>query len=569
VSKAKGKATSVKQSSVSLFKQRETWKADLVFILVIILLAFAIRYVSLTDNGITFDEPIYTLFGMDYIDNLVHLSFNGQDWAKNIEHPPVSKYIYGAAAYIAMDLFPTHDAYVGTKLASALMGVLTCVLVYLIGRDFLDRKTGFAAAILLALLPTFLAHTQIAALESPLALFVTLAMYLYMLALKNESKILFLASAVAFGLVISTKYNGLIILPVMAGFYLIYRLSQMRVQKGRLDLATLKSNLGTLVRVESGITFLGVAILLFFALWPLLWSGPIDHLQQSLGHWTYPITEYFLGAQVTPPIYYFAVYFLVTLPALLFLPLVIGTADAIRSRNPFKLALLLWFIVPFAYNFSSFIQDGIRYIFIIYPAVALLCAIGMVRAADWIGKVAGARFAAINATRVFWTLTALTLVYLLITIASVYPYYLDYYNEFTGGPKNVLEHRLFEIGWWGEGIKECMGWVGETAPSDATVIMLTLPEDTANTRTYIGDQFYIYPWLSDINGTDKVYTFSREPFMMPLDNGKMRPVEPDYIIYNQKMRDDFNVTISDPGYTLVYQATVQGAPLAQVYKKNY
>lgn len=569
MSKTKGKATAVKQSSVSLFKLHATWKSDVAFLLVIILLAFAIRYVSLSDNGITFDEPIYTLFGMDYIDNLVHLNFNAQDWAKNMEHPPVSKYIYGATAYLAMEIFPSHNAYDGTKLASALMGVMTCVLVYLIGREFLDQKTGFTAAIILALLPTFLAHTQIAALESPLALFVTLAMYLYMLAIKNESRKLFLASAVAFGLVISTKYNGIIILPVMALFFLIYQLSQIKVLEGRLDLSTLKSNSGKFVRIESGILFLGVAILLFFVLWPLLWTGPIGHLQESLDHWTYPITEYFLGARVTPPLYYFPVYFAVTLPALLFLPLAIGTAAVIRSRNPFKMALLLWFIVPFAYNFSSFIQDGIRYIFIIYPAVALLCAIGLVGAADWIGKLAGARFNGITATRVFWTLTALTLIYLLITIASVYPYYLDYYNEFTGGAKNVQEHQLFEISWWGEGIKECMDWVGDTAPSDASVMMLTLPEDTANTRPFIQDQFYIYPWLSAINGTDKVYTFSQEPLMMPRDDGKMWPVVPDYIIYNQKMRDDFNVTLADPGYTLVYQATAQGAWLAQVYKKNY
>jgi len=61
------------------------------------------------------------------------------------------------------------------------MGALTCGMVYLIGREFLGHKTGFAAGIILALLPTFIAHTQVATLESPLAMFCTIAVYFYML----------------------------------------------------------------------------------------------------------------------------------------------------------------------------------------------------------------------------------------------------------------------------------------------------------------------------------------------------------------------------------------------------
>ena len=42
------------------------------------------------------------------------------------------------------------------------------------------------------------------------------------------------------------------------------------------------------------------------------------------------------------------------------------------------------------------------------------------------------------------------LVYLLISLAMVRPYYLDYYNSLSGGQQNVQEHRLLEFNWWGE-----------------------------------------------------------------------------------------------------------------------
>jgi len=541
-------------------------RADVLFVLVIIALAFLIRFISLTDNGITSDEPIYVASGIKYIENILRLDLNNPYWGSNLEHPPVSKYLYGAAATLVYNAADPIIMFTAAKMVSLVMGVLTCVLVYLIGREFFSRNAGFTAAVILALLPTFVAHTQIAALESPLAFFVTLAMFLYMLAIKNESRNLFLASAIAFGLVIATKYNGLIILPVMAAFYLIYRLGQIKSREGQLNLGILKANMARLAPVESILTFMGIAVILFFALWPLLWTGPVPHLLQSLSHWTYDITEYFLGTRVVPPVYYYPVYFAVTLPALLFLPLIIGMWDTVRSRDAFKLGIALWFIIPFAYNFSSFIQDGIRYIFIVYPAVALLCALGLVKAAEWVAKVAGAKFSAVNPARVFWTLAALTIVYLLVVIASFYPYYLDYYNEFTGGPSNVQEHRLFKFGWWGEGIKECMDWVGETSAPDATVLLLTFPQEPANNAFYTHGRQYYFASYNDSFTKNQVYRFTQQPYMLNT-SGEVREVVPDYVIINQKMREDNNVTIDDPGYRLVYQATVQGAPLAQVYRK--
>jgi 4-amino-4-deoxy-L-arabinose transferase-like glycosyltransferase len=379
--KAKGKAKL--KAKMDQQKKRSDLKTDLILALLILLLAFGIRYVSLSDVGVTTDEPIYVMSGLGYVQNVLNLDFSSPTWAGNMEQPPVSKYIYGTVVWLTHGFSElNYGMFLAAKMASALMGALSCVVVYLIGRDFFNRKTGIAAAVILALVPEFIAHTQTATIESPLILLVSLTMYAFMWTLKKGSEDYFVLAAVLFGLVLATKYNGLLILPVMALIFLLYALDKMRAKAGKLDVATVTGNLRTLVPVVKIVAFMALVALVFFSLWPWLWSDPAGHMSQSLNHWTYSVQEYFLGVKQAPPLYYYPAYFLVTIPALLLLPLLVGAASAIKSKDAFKIGILLWFIVPFAYNLSGFIQDGMRYIMIIYPAVALLCGYGLFRRSE-------------------------------------------------------------------------------------------------------------------------------------------------------------------------------------------
>jgi len=65
--------------------------------------------------------------------------------------------------------------------------------------------------------------------------------------------------------------------------------------------------------------------------------------------------------------------------------------------------------------------------------------------------------------------------YLVVTSLIIHPYYLDYYNEIVGGPKNVYKHRWFEIAWWGEGIKEAVEYVNATASPGAYIWLKVIP----------------------------------------------------------------------------------------------
>ena len=155
----------------------------------IFLAAFFVRYSTLMDSGITWDERFYVHAGITYIDNLMHLRFGENAWLDNNEQPPVGKYIYGLMIWLFNGGSYDYGAFFITRVTSALMGSIICVLVYILCREFFNRGTAILASVILSLIPDFVAHTQVGALDAPVAFFFTIVVLLFMLALKmRESK---------------------------------------------------------------------------------------------------------------------------------------------------------------------------------------------------------------------------------------------------------------------------------------------------------------------------------------------------------------------------------------------
>ncbi len=527
-------------------------RLDILLIAVILIFALAIRMYGLTDVGLTYDEPITVASGIYYIHNLEVQNFGADVWAQNMEHPPVAKYIYGIANLIFNGDGFSYNTYVVAKSASALMGALTCVLIFLIGRELYDKRVGLLAAFILALTPVFLAHTQIAAIDSPIAFFFTLTMFLFMIAMRRNSIPYYAASAVSLALLLGTKFNGILILPAMAILYVLYRhehpLYVKKVKKKGSAHSSgahgLQAAIKPYINPLSLIGYCLIVALIFFMIWPWLWSDLIGHASMTLSHWETTPRDFFLGTAQAAPLYYYPVYFLVTTPALLFIPLVVGIVAAARSKDVFKYGILLWLVIPFAYGFTSFIQNGMRYLIMIYPAVALLCADGLWQISGQAEKLKLPKKA------VFAALSVLLIAYLAVSVALVHPYYLDYYNELSGGQKNIQDNRLFDIAWWNEGTSACMNYV-EVHASNATVAMVVLPQDPSNERFMMKNNSY--------NFTSEVVNDRAIPVNVTTDQ--------DYAIVSGKVMEYYNVTI-DPAFKPVYEETVGGATLCTVYKNT-
>lgn len=515
---------------------------DVLALIAIFLLAFGIRYVTLMDAGLTWDEQDVLAAGMKYGHNLESLKFDAGSWSYLSEHGPVSKYIYGLVLGLlnhrALDL----AAFEISRTVSAFIGVATCFLVYFLGREFFNRRVAFVSALVLALIPTFIAHTQVAAIDGPIAFFYTLTMGLFLVAIKKNNLYWYIASAISLGFLIDVKFNGLVAIPAMGLSYLVYKyMNRFSRESPRGKSASLKDTIVALFKYYVPVLpLIGFGILTLatiYFLWPWLWPDPIGRLSLSLAHWEYVPIEYFLGQpQVAPPTYYIA-YLLVTTPLLLLIPLPIGVYGNLKSKDVYKYAMLIWFVVPFAYSFSGFIQGGMRYLLMIFPPMAILIAQGLYCIAEW-----AERFKLPRGT-VFAILSALTLVYLLFTAASISPYYLDYYNALAGGPAHVQQEKLFNIGWWGEGTYSAVNYVETTAVPNSTVYVLAMPNHQVH--FYGLKNNYVCP---DIKGDFVV------------------PGTPDYIVDNFFTGEYFNATFDRSKYELVYVSSVQNATLTEVYK---
>ena len=427
---------------------------DILLVIALFLIVLSFRLWGLNATGGTWDETVYFYAGRHYVWHGLHFNFDPKIWAENAEVPPVAKYIYGAANL----LFAKGKDYTPSRILSAIMAALTCIIVYLAGKEFFEKRVAILAALILAFLPPFVAHGKIAGIESPLALFFTLTVYLFLRGIKTGSQFKYLLSGIVCGVTLATKFTSfLLLILVFLIFLLPKKIELLRKKEITLPLAVLFFPL--------------IALLTLVALWPWLWRNPFWLLMNSA--MTYrgygeAAREYFLGQIIRLPVYYYLAYFSATTPALILILLVAFVHKTIKNRTFYLFALALWLLVPFLWSFGGLRVDGIRYIYPIYPPLSLISAIGFFHIADALPlrrykRVAGGLF------------SAMVVGYLVVTCLIIHPYYLDYYNEIVGGPKNVYRHHWFEIGWWGEGIKEAVEYVNKNASPGSYVSFKVRP----------------------------------------------------------------------------------------------
>jgi hypothetical protein len=354
-----------------------------------------------------------------------------------------------------------------------------------------------------------------------------------------KNKKWFYASAVVAGLTLSTKLNAIFLFLLLPFVYY--------AEGGRFR------------RIDA-VIYPMISVVAFFASWPRLWSDPIGFITGSVSFWTgyTNISEFFLGS-LQHPFYYALAYVAVTTPVIILALLAVGVLKASKFRE--CRTFLAWLFVPLlAYTALLMLkpetasQGGARYVFMTYPALAILAAIGL----DFVAKSVSRSFSGNLHKISYAAIPVLVAVCLIATAAAVHPYYLDYYNEIAGGPHNVYKNRLFAFGGLGEGISAAADYVNTNAPHDATVQFFVMPRHVVQPlRSDITD---LNPYIpSYVSGAEaEVFMNSTEPTA-------------DYIVENvwYKWYEDPSLDnkLAD-GYRLASTADVAGAPLAWVYAKS-
>lgn len=476
--------------------------------LIIFLLAFGWRLWGLNSQGETWDEIAYFNAGHEYMKNLKNLDFNADHWIANREHPAVAKYIYGLISIPSYLSGETN--YTAGRTASALMGVLTVLIVYLLGRDLFSKRVGILAALILTFTPALVALNKVYGLDSPTILFFTLTIYLFIRALTKNNHSFFILSGISLGLAIGARFNNFLLLVILPIIYLIIKGKNIFARPERKFLWY-----WLIIPVIAGIVF--------FISWPWLWSNTLNHWNITVGHWS-PVKDIFWGQIVVPGWNYYLVHFAVSTPIVLLILGIIAIYLAFKTRNKYLWVIIVWFASFFLWTLAPTKQNGIRYIVALYPALAIMCASGyfyLVKRAKNIKLV--------------YLGAGVIILYLIIINITIHPYYLDYYNELVGGPKNVAAKKLFPIAWWGEGLKEAVDWVNKNAESGSKIFINSSPDHTGGKL--------------------------RDDLVKSKEDA-------DYIIINQAAEIYWGAKIDEEKYHEIYQVKAMGAPIIKIYQKK-
>lgn len=403
-------------------------------------------------SGETMDEWYHYFVSRKVTSAILHLDFSEQSQGYRTDQPPMYKYIYGPAAVLTQRIVPDNPSYhtfnlTYTRITSVAVTALTAVVILLFGWEFFSPLIGIFSALIFFFLPYVLAYARVVSSDTPGTLFFSLTVYLFTKALTRpgNNKYYFLTT-LSLAATLLSKYNNVLVLPLTFGIFAIYKFDELRRER------SVEVPLFLLLMMP-------LAGVLFFVGWPWIWSDTLTRLTISLNHWV----KMSHGAS-NLNLQYFPVYFAITTPVLVLLGFAFFLASLLRDRSKIKLALLLWLIVPFGVSISKYKIDGIRFVTGALVPLSLISILGYISLADLLGSLAS-RFKKVN----FHVLLPLpVLIYELILVVQYHPYYLDYFNEFIGGPRQAAEQGI-AVGYWGEGVKEAVDYLNKAAEQDATV----------------------------------------------------------------------------------------------------
>ena len=371
----------------------------------IAVVAVAVRWYDLGGFGQAWDEDTNWAAGRNYVTNLLGGDFAARSWTWNYEHPPVMKYLEGIGALFA-------DGFGPARALSAVWTAIACALLVPIGARLYSLRVGVLAAAIATLLPPVIAHGQIVGHESPSMLWWTLGIVLALgvhdgAPAVKQLRVRLAWLGVVIGIAVASRFvNGLLGILCVAIVLL-----QAPPARRRATLAW-----SALMPV--------ISVATVYAVWPRLWRHPIASLVESFAKLSGThSTEPFLGVDTAhPPISYFGIYLLATLP----IGAVAGViAWMVRSiRAPSGLVVLLWLIVPLGVAASPVRQDGVRYVMPCVLALAVAAAAGWDAIATWLER---------HVKHAFVGVAAALVIYLGVVDVRVHPYYLDYFGEQVGG----------------------------------------------------------------------------------------------------------------------------------------
>lgn len=510
----------------------KNWKIIL-SVIAIFILALFLRIYTLNQMGRTWDESEYVQQGYKMDDLLLKGKFSDSFFYTTYDHPPLAKYLYGIAAHFDVQKTTTEETifnydFTYSRILSAVFASVSAVLVALIAWEFVSPFVGLISGIIFSTLPFFIGLSQLVTTESLLMLLFTSSVYSFIKLLKKFSLKKTILTGILIGFALETKQSNVLLFPMLGLIYLFWYFNA-----GKLNEKFVNKKLLSLIAI--GI----ISILVFVVFWPM----PYWHLDviSKINQHTWLVKTappiIFWGRLIESPIVYFVTLFLITTPFLVLIFSLFGLKAIDKKRNWALYSLIIWFCFPFIQSFYPWRVNGVRYIIEIYAPLSIIAAIGV----DYtIRKLS-------LGTKTKITSIALVILYMFSIIYQTKPYYLDYFNELVGGTKGVYDKGYFELGWWGQGLREAGYFLQDNAKKNSSIALFISPP-------------HVFPPV--IN--------QRLIFIDPNKGIYDSKIKYDYIVVNyfHVLREGFDDSGIKQDYKLVHQVTVDGSPLVDIYARK-
>lgn len=185
-------------------------KKDNLPLIIIIALAFFLRFWDIGWNGFNGDESIYSGQAASLLGE--------KDYIKHFAVFRAHPLLLQAMVSISFALFGVHDMV--ARIVPVIFGTLTVFVTYLVAKELFDRKIGLISCLILALLPFHIVFSRQVLVDVPLSFFVMLFLYFVTKYRITGHNIYSYWTGVSCGLSFISKEVGIITIPI----FLIYTL---------------------------------------------------------------------------------------------------------------------------------------------------------------------------------------------------------------------------------------------------------------------------------------------------------------------------------------------------------
>jgi len=264
----------------------------------IFLIVLPIFLFGLDQEIFAWDESLHVSRGIKGVNLLVHGVIGGDEWKFYITNEgkvqkgiiTLANIIMGVGPWLngvksggwIGNVEPPRYILFSSRAMVAVLGAITCVVMYYLGRELGGFMTGLIASFILAFNPLWLLMSRLALRDMPSAFFSTTSILFFFCSIKRKkfnAKVSFLTiSGITMGLALGSKpLAGVAFLTIAVYLLMILTINDYRIFRTK---SLSKNGREALICL---LIFIPLSILFYFASLPSLWKDPKSMLQMIPG----------------------------------------------------------------------------------------------------------------------------------------------------------------------------------------------------------------------------------------------------------------------------------------------